>query len=343
MSGFLSSTPAMFLLAVSLFGFIVVIHEFGHFLACKMFGVGTPIFAIGVGPKWLTFDVKKWNTTWRLAPFLVIGYVAMKSGDDDEFQEFLESKFGRLIAICLVPVFWIYSALIPNPRKEDEDEEEETNEGLGLSEIRPWKRFLIAFAGPGINLISAGFVMFLLFFLYGKEAFFMATNNSKGIWTGLDAFLIDSQYSIPNALYNAGISLALLSYVFVYLSCFVLKALLTGGAQIHGAVETMEMTAVAFKEVDTAMGGISFAVICGIFVFISIFLAIINLAPIPGLDGCNLLIEPLRMILPKKTHSYVRVFVKISGITLVAVIMTWSIGRDVFVYLSRFFGYLFLS
>ena len=32
-------------------GFIIGFHELGHFLFCKIFGISTPTFSIGMGPK----------------------------------------------------------------------------------------------------------------------------------------------------------------------------------------------------------------------------------------------------------------------------------------------------
>ena len=37
---------------------LVVVHEFGHFLLAKLFGVGVPVFSVGMGPRLVGF-------TWR--------------------------------------------------------------------------------------------------------------------------------------------------------------------------------------------------------------------------------------------------------------------------------------
>ena len=38
------------LLAVLIFGVIIIIHELGHFLTAKAAGVAVPEFSIGMGP-----------------------------------------------------------------------------------------------------------------------------------------------------------------------------------------------------------------------------------------------------------------------------------------------------
>ena len=37
--------------AILLFGFIVLVHEFGHFLLAKLNGIGVVEFSIGMGPR----------------------------------------------------------------------------------------------------------------------------------------------------------------------------------------------------------------------------------------------------------------------------------------------------
>ena len=30
---------------------LVIAHEFGHFLAAKLFNIGVPVFSVGIGPR----------------------------------------------------------------------------------------------------------------------------------------------------------------------------------------------------------------------------------------------------------------------------------------------------
>jgi regulator of sigma E protease len=57
------------------FGSIIAIHESGHFLFCKLFGIHTPTFSIGFGPEIIK---KRLGTTdFRLALIPLGGYVEM--------------------------------------------------------------------------------------------------------------------------------------------------------------------------------------------------------------------------------------------------------------------------
>ena len=62
-------------------GLVIFVHELGHFLAAKLFGVYAPRFSIGFGPAlWR----RKWGETeYRLGVLPLGGYVRMASRDDE--------------------------------------------------------------------------------------------------------------------------------------------------------------------------------------------------------------------------------------------------------------------
>lgn len=72
------------LVAILLFCIVVVIHEFGHFIFAKLFGVRVNEFAVGFGPA--LFKKKKKETLYalRLVPFG--GYCAME-GEEEESED----------------------------------------------------------------------------------------------------------------------------------------------------------------------------------------------------------------------------------------------------------------
>jgi len=60
-------------------GLVVTVHEFGHFIFCKLFGIGTPIFSVGFGTPLLS---KKFgDTEFRLSLIPLGGYCAIEDGD----------------------------------------------------------------------------------------------------------------------------------------------------------------------------------------------------------------------------------------------------------------------
>ena len=69
------------LLAILLFGVLIAIHEFGHFFTAKLLGVKVNEFAIGMGPA--LWSRQRGETLYALRAFPVGGYCAMEGEDED--------------------------------------------------------------------------------------------------------------------------------------------------------------------------------------------------------------------------------------------------------------------
>lgn len=78
------------LTALLVFSFLIFFHELGHFLAARYFGVHVEVFSIGFGKRILT---KKFGATeWSFSLIPLGGYVRMKGQDDtDPTQKSYES------------------------------------------------------------------------------------------------------------------------------------------------------------------------------------------------------------------------------------------------------------
>ena len=72
-------------------GFMILIHEFGHYAAAKLFKVRVEVFSIGFGRR--LFGFRKGETDYRIAAIPLGGYVKMsgenpmddRTGDPGEF------------------------------------------------------------------------------------------------------------------------------------------------------------------------------------------------------------------------------------------------------------------
>ena len=73
-------------IALLVFGLLIFIHEFGHFITARMFGVPIREFSIGMGPKIFSFDSKKYETKYSLRLLPIGGYVSMV-GEDEESED----------------------------------------------------------------------------------------------------------------------------------------------------------------------------------------------------------------------------------------------------------------
>ncbi|MBI4845347.1 MAG: RIP metalloprotease RseP [Candidatus Omnitrophica bacterium] len=98
-------------------GVLVLAHEFGHFIVAKFFKVRVEIFSIGFGRKIL--GIKKGDTEYRISLFPLGGYVKMAGDNPEEVRkgdkgEFLSKSPGERSAIVLAgPAFnYLISFLI---------------------------------------------------------------------------------------------------------------------------------------------------------------------------------------------------------------------------------------
>jgi len=112
MSGFFIAVITV----VVVLGFMILIHEFGHYAAAKLLGVRVEQFAIGFGKRLAGF--KRGDTDYRLNALPLGGYVKMsgenpmdeRSGDPAEFMS--HPRWHRFIIAIAGPFMNILLALV---------------------------------------------------------------------------------------------------------------------------------------------------------------------------------------------------------------------------------------
>ena len=90
-----------YVIAVLVFIVLIIIHEFGHFIAAKALGVRVNEFAVGFGPK---LFAKKWGeTTYKVNLIPLGGYCAMEGEDEESIDEraFCKKKPWRRFIIVI--------------------------------------------------------------------------------------------------------------------------------------------------------------------------------------------------------------------------------------------------
>lgn len=80
------------LLTIFGIGFLLFIHELGHFLAARAAGVRVEVFALGMGPR--LFGFRRGDTDYRISAFPIGGYVQMagENSTDRMAPDGLQSK-----------------------------------------------------------------------------------------------------------------------------------------------------------------------------------------------------------------------------------------------------------
>jgi regulator of sigma E protease len=113
-------------------GFMILVHEFGHYAAAKYFGVRVEVFSIGFGTRLLGF--RKGETDYRISAIPLGGYVKM-SGENP-----MDERTG--------------------------------DPGEFLSHPR-WQRFVVAIAGPAMNIILAVALLMLVYMVHYEYPMFL--------------------------------------------------------------------------------------------------------------------------------------------------------------------------
>lgn len=124
---------------IAIIGPLIFVHELGHYLVARFFGVKAETFSIGVG-KELAHWVDKQGTRWRLAVLPLGGYVKFR---------------GDMDASSRPDASWL--SLPPDERAQ-------------CFPSKPvWQRALIVAAGPAINFLFAIVVLAAFAVIYGQN------------------------------------------------------------------------------------------------------------------------------------------------------------------------------
>ena len=103
------------LIAVLILGLVILFHELGHFLLAKWNHITVLEFALGMGPRILSFRKGETTYAWRLLPFG--GSCTMLGEDDPEAGEMAGSfqaaaLWRRALVVAAGPVFNFIMALL---------------------------------------------------------------------------------------------------------------------------------------------------------------------------------------------------------------------------------------
>jgi regulator of sigma E protease len=113
-------------------GILILIHEWGHFIVARWAGVGVERFSIGFGPVLLRWRGKE--TEYCLSIIPMGGYVKMM-GEENPLEGGEALPYDPAKAFSLKPL---------------------------------WKRFLIVFAGPGMNFVLAAVIFMIVLGTVGR-------------------------------------------------------------------------------------------------------------------------------------------------------------------------------
>ena len=340
--------------AILLFSFLIFIHEFGHFITAKLSGVQVNEFAIFMGPA-----IVKWQrgeTVYSIRCSPIGGYCAMEGEDQesDNPRAFGCAKWWKRLIILLAGSFMNFVAgllimvIIYMPAKQfvvpviERVEEFCTIDGIQqgdkILQIDGEKIYVQSDFGM-ILALNSGDVHDLVVERNGNKIRLddvamekhkvVDENGNERLLYGLNFTRVDADFGSKIAY---GWNTAIDSVRNVRLS---LQMLLTGKAGIKdmtgpvGIVQMMSETAEASETTTDAVLNILY--FGG---FIAINLAVMNLLPIPALDGGRavalLLTTVYEAVTKKKVNPQIEGYIHGVGMILLLALMAIIMFKDIF-------------
>ncbi len=331
------------LASILVFGVIIFIHELGHFIAARGFGVTVDEFAMGMGPA--IFKKEFGGITYSLRIFPIGGFCKMLG--------------------------------------EDMEEEEEKSDDPGLFYNKPcWQRIIILAAGATMNLVLGILLSFVMTLCTpaiptNTVAFFEENASSKesglqledeiirinGIRIFTDKDIINSLLTDEDGVYefvvkrggekltlkdvklgSNGGSLILDFKVYAYQKGFLntvsysARSFLSITRSIWLSLGELIRGNVGFKDLSGPVGVgevIGQAVSAGwetflyIAAFITVNIGVFNLLPVPALDGGRLLFVLLEMIRRKPVAAKYEGVVHFVGLAFLLLLMIAVTAKDI--------------
>lgn len=331
------------LVAVLFFGFIIIIHEFGHFITAKLSGVTVHEFSIGMGPKLISFGKKTTKYSLRLIPFG--GYVSME-GEDEESED--EGAFNKkpvwkrviiisagaimnlVLGVVLISVMMGQQDLI-GTRKIAHFEPNAKSYETGLREGDKVLKI------NGKNLFSSRDMNYLMMrdddgvfdFVVERNGEKVTLENVTFETEKQDGYLLIrydfSVLGVPGNFINSvkySFGEAVSTARVVWLSLFDLVTGQYGMTDLAGPVGTVEIIA------DVATN-YHIEQLLSLMAFITINVGVFNLLPLPALDGGRLFFLLIELIRRKPIPAKYEGYVHAAGMALLLALMVFVTFNDV--------------
>ena len=153
-------TTLMFILGIVVFavGLLVSIawHELGHLSTAKLFGIRVPQYMVGFGPT--VWSRRKGETEYGIKAVPLGGYIRM-------IGMFPPDDQGRVSARSTSP----WRGMIEDARSAAFEELRAGDETRMFYTRKPWKRVIVMFAGPFMNLVLAVALFFTVLMGFGIQ------------------------------------------------------------------------------------------------------------------------------------------------------------------------------
>lgn len=347
------------LLAILLLGILIMVHEFGHFAVARLCGIAVKEFSLGFGPVIWQHKSKKSDTTFSIRPIPMGGYCMFYGDTDDDpngstkddprnynkapvWKRMLSVLAGPgmnfvLAFVVSIALMGVYGAVATTPVVQEVEAGMPAAEaGLQAGDI---------FVRVNQTEVENGTVQDVSNAI-GADAS-SAPVEITVLWDGQEqTFTVTPQYDSELERYRVGVTIAQ-GYEKMPASSILPSAwslckqasvaiveslgkLFTTGEGLNDAAGPVGVVSLVAQQ--TQQGGLE--IYLYLLVIISINLGLMNLIPIPGLDGSRLIFMLIEAIRRKPVNQKIEAGVHLCGYVLLFGLMIFFTFKDVL----RLFG-----
>jgi regulator of sigma E protease len=335
-------------------GLLIVFHEFGHFIIAKLCGVGVLTFSVGFGPK--LFVRKKGETEYALSAFPLGGYVKMIGEDPDEevsqadrersfahkslFKRcaivFAGPGFNLMLAVLLLMLVFVFygvpvmSTLVSGVEQGSPAEQAGIAKGdrivaIDGKPVAEWEELsqtIKGSQGKPINLeIRRGSETVKLAVQPTKKEGKSIFGERKDDWM----IGIGSQGTIEKGKPGLAVGKAFTqTWDYIKITLLAFYKMITGDVSPKNIGGPILIAQMAGQQAQEGVGNfLHFLAV------LSINLGVLNLLPVPVLDGGHLLFFLVEAVIRKPVSVRVREMAQQVGICLLALLMVYAFYNDI--------------
>lgn len=358
------------LVTVLMFGFLIFIHELGHYLTARLCKVSIREFSIGMGPKIYGRVSKKTGILYSLRALPIGGYVAME-GEDTESQDpnaFHKKKVWQRMLITVAGGFmnlllgviltFVYVLTFPKYYGNTVVDYPEFSYSNQCTEPLQIGDEILSIDGHSVR--TGQEIVYELFRAGGDKKKVYTDEEAEKVMMKVDLTVLRNgekivlhdvvfpvgkdegvSYGLRDFYYNAeakSLSSTFknvgrqmrLNVKMVYESLFDLLRGRYGLNQISGPVGTAGVVGEALKNDATVSEGQSRNSFLYLFMIISVNLGLFNLLPIPALDGGRLFFQLIELIFRKPVPLKYEGMIHTVGLLLLLLLMAVITFKDIF-------------